>query len=165
MYFLKNLTPQCDWVWEGSLRIPRRYIESFSEKMWFYLKKEKEFLVASKGQKKLPEISILVVGKARAKKYNSQYRKKNYATDVLSFPGEWTWGDLILCDEVIAENARARQVSYREELVYVFLHGILHLYGFDHETSPEDERRMFGLQDRVFNKVMKSMGAKTFVIR
>jgi probable rRNA maturation factor len=161
---MKNGAPHCDWVWEGSLRFPRRYIESFSEKMWFYLKKEKEFLLACQGQKKLQEISILVVRKAPAKKYNSQYRKKNYATDVLSFPGEWTWGDLILCDEVIAENARAHGISYREELAYVFLHGILHLYGFDHESSPEDERLMFGLQDRVFNKVMKSMGARTLVI-
>lgn len=151
----------CDWLWEGSLKAPRRYMQKFSALMWTHLCNERDFARVAKTKRMDLEISVLVVGKRRAKEFNFKYRKRNYATDVLSFPGAGVCGDLVLCDEVIKKNAHLNRVPFREELAYVFLHGVLHLFGFDHETSLEDEKHMLGLQDRVFDKIMRALGSRS----
>ena len=79
-------------------------------------------------------------------------------TDVLSFPmdelrpgreGEQTpaglLGDVVLCPEVAAEQARVAGHSTAEELLLLTTHGILHLLGYDH-AEPEEEKEMFALQ-------------------
>jgi probable rRNA maturation factor len=79
-------------------------------------------------------------------------------TDVLSFPmdeirpgepdtpsGAGVLGDVVVCPEVAADQARAAGHSQVEEMELLTVHGILHLLGFDH-AEPEEEREMFDLQ-------------------
>jgi len=69
-------------------------------------------------------------------KYNNQYRKKNYATDVLSFPSDPPYlGDILLCVDKAQENAASAGYSINRELRILLLHGVLHLLGYDHETD------------------------------
>lgn len=85
---------------------------------------------------------------AEGEALNSQYRHKNYATNVLSFPldapvsvtdDERYLGDLILCQPVLVQEAVAQNKSLRAHTAHLIVHGVLHLLGFDHETSAEAE--------------------------
>ena len=97
------------------------------------------------------------MGVRQAKKVNFTFRQKNYATDVLSFEGDDQniLGELIICPEVVLRQAREHRLSFREELGYMILHGVLHLLGFDHEKSETEAKRMFALQDRIFDKLCR----------
>jgi len=82
-------------------------------------------------------------------------------TDVLSFPmdelrpgregdpaGPGVLGDVVLCPEVAATQARAAGHSTAEEMLLLTTHGILHLLGYDH-AEPDEEKEMFALQRRL----------------
>ena len=74
---------------------------------------------------------------------NRAYRRKDYATDVLSFPAGAppALGDLVIATGVAKRQAREAGQSYQTELRVLALHGLLHLLGYDHE-SPDDGGRM-----------------------
>ncbi|NLF06052.1 MAG: rRNA maturation RNase YbeY [Actinomycetales bacterium] len=107
------------------------------------------------------ELSILMVGPDVMSELHEQWMDEPGPTDVLSFPmdelrpGSETdptpaglLGDVVLCPDVAAEQARAAGHSTAEELLLLTVHGILHLLGFDH-AEPEEEKEMFGLQRRL----------------
>ncbi len=89
---------------------------------------------------------------------NNQYRNKNYPTDVISFAlNEYDnninlIGELYICYEKIVEQAKQYHHSFKREICFLFLHGLLHLLGFDHMTV-EDELIMFNLQDKILSKL------------
>lgn len=140
-----------------ALRCPKKFIYDFVELIRAELRRAKEIPQAQKDRLGL-ELSIVFLPRDAAKKLNANYRGKSYATDVLSFVDEdGALGELILCGEVILENARSRKISYRDELAYVILHGVLHLLHFDHERSKQEEKIMFQLQDRIYNQIARKM--------
>jgi probable rRNA maturation factor len=104
------------------------------------------------------ELSILLVGTAVMTDLHVRYMDEPGPTDVLSFPmdelrpgreGDVTpaglLGDVVLCPEVAAQQARVAGHSTAEELLLLTTHGILHLLGYDH-AEPEEEKEMFALQ-------------------
>ena len=104
------------------------------------------------------DLSILLVGTDVMSELHVQWMDEPGPTDVLSFPmdelrpgreGEQTpaglLGDVVLCPEVAAEQARVAGHSTAEELLLLTTHGILHLLGYDH-AEPDEEREMFELQ-------------------
>ena len=102
-------------------------------------------------------LGVQLVGIRRMKQYNCQFRHKDYATDVLSFPDpDELLGDLIVCPQVVKRNARRYGNTYESELIFVLIHGILHLLGYNH-IQPAERVRMerkerqllihFGYQD------------------
>ncbi|MBO1750697.1 rRNA maturation RNase YbeY [Actinotalea sp. BY-33] len=104
------------------------------------------------------ELSILLVGTEVMTELHVQWMDEPGPTDVLSFPmdelrpgtdGDPTpaglLGDVVLCPEVAAAQARAAGHSTAEELLLLTTHGILHLLGYDH-AEPEEEKEMFALQ-------------------
>jgi probable rRNA maturation factor len=107
------------------------------------------------------ELSILFVDTAAMSELHEQWMDEPGPTDVLSFPMDelrpgrdgdvtppGTLGDVVLCPEVAAEQAKAAGHSTAEELLLLTTHGILHLLGYDH-AEPEEEKEMFGLQRRL----------------
>jgi probable rRNA maturation factor len=101
------------------------------------------------------EVNILIVGSAAARRYNREYRARDYATNVLSFPyepmpGEHSGllGDLVICAPVVAREARAQHKQARDHYAHLTIHGVLHLLGYDHE-SDRDAHRMEALERRV----------------
>ena len=81
-------------------------------------------------------VTIRVVGRAEGRRLNFQYRKKAYATNVLSFPYGKS-GDLVLCHPVIAREARAQGKSARAHYAHLVVHGMLHLRGHAHGKGME----------------------------
>jgi probable rRNA maturation factor len=104
------------------------------------------------------DLSILLVGVDVMSQLHVQWMDEPGPTDVLSFPmdelrpgreGEQSpaglLGDVVLCPDVAAAQARVAGHSTAEELLLLTTHGILHLLGYDH-AEPEEEREMFALQ-------------------
>lgn len=89
------------------------------------------------------EICLRIVDEAEGRALNLQWRGKDYATNVLSFPGAHPpglpadaapalFGDVVLCAPVIAREAVAQGKSVADHWAHLVIHGVLHLRGFDH---------------------------------
>ena len=101
------------------------------------------------------EVNILIVDVEAGRRFNRQYRHKDYATNVLSFPWEPApgersrlLGDLVICAPVVAREAAEQGKRPREHWAHLTIHGVLHLLGHDHET-PAEARRMEALEIRI----------------
>jgi probable rRNA maturation factor len=106
------------------------------------------------------ELSLALIGNAEMRELNAQYRKKDYPTDVLSFPvaGDFgipvrLLGDVVISVEKAAEQAKERRRSLDEEVVTLLIHGILHLMGYDHERSAKDAGIMGRLEKKVWRRL------------
>lgn len=94
------------------------------------------------------QAEVRIVGTAMMKNLNWKYRHKRKATDVLSFPTPSVFrdqghlGDLVICLPTLKSQARELGHSSDRELSVLLVHGILHLLGLDHETSPREARQM-----------------------
>ena len=92
------------------------------------------------------DVSVLLCNNRYIKTLNAEYRKKDEATDILSFPlgekgpdGRYLAGDLVISLDALEENACFFKVSQDEELRRLLVHGILHLSGHDHATNGAGE--------------------------
>lgn len=92
------------------------------------------------------ELSIRIVGLDEGRDLNRQYRHKDYATNVLSFPVELPEGvevpligDLVICAPVVAREAAEQDKSERHHWAHLTVHGVLHLLGYDHIVDAEAE--------------------------
>src|SRR6056297_367501 len=86
------------------------------------------------------EVSIAFVSNQQIKELNNKYRDKNEATDVLSFPiDEEMLGDIIISAQRAAEQSEEYGHSLKRELAYLTVHGMLHLFGYDHHSEKEKE--------------------------
>lgn len=108
------------------------------------------------------ELSVALVTKEEIKKLNEGYRQKIKPTDVLSFceyenteklcdeeEVQVFLGELIICPDVILENAKEDGETFQYAFTYIVAHGILHLLGFDHG------KKMFSLQRKVADDLVK----------
>jgi len=93
-----------------------------------------------------PEISLSFVGDAEIRTLNRKFRKKDKATDVLSFPlreraadGKFYLGDIIISLPTARRQAAEIGHPLERELEYLTIHGFLHLLGYDHDEGHEEE--------------------------
>ena len=93
-------------------------------------------------------VTVAIVSDARVRALNRKFRKKDRATDVLSFPAEEPryLGDVVISSGMATRQARAAGHSLATELRVLALHGLLHLLGYDHER---DDGRMARLERRL----------------
>ena len=101
------------------------------------------------------ELVIVFVERAEGERLNTEFRNKEGPTDVLSFDPieEQSLGELVLCLPVVKKQAEDHDLSFEDETLYLILHGILHLLGYDHERGEAEKKEMFSIQDEVFEKV------------
>lgn len=99
------------------------------------------------GERAQAELSIRVVDAGEGRELNRQYRGKDYATNVLSFPADIPdyvelplLGDLVICAPVVASEAREQGKPAQAHWAHMVVHGVLHLLGYDHEQEAEAER-------------------------
>ena len=109
------------------------------------------------------EISLLICDDAQIQELNKEYREKDYATDVLSFPmsddpyGEGGMlGDIVISLDTAKKQAQEADIAIEREISFLFIHGLLHLMGFDHELGQDEEEEMFTLQEEILLKLVKS---------
>ena len=100
-------------------------------------------------------LSLAFVGKEEMQKLNKKFRKKDKPTDVLSFDLKQAGylGEIIICPDVVKENAKKYGVTAKSEMLKVFVHGILHLCGYDHEKSEKEAEEMEARQEKYLSKV------------
>jgi probable rRNA maturation factor len=101
------------------------------------------------------EVGIALFGEADARRLNREYRRRDYATNVLSFPFEAArgerssmLGDLAICPAVVAREAREQGKRARDHFAHLTVHGTLHLIGYDHEHE-RDAEHMEAIERRV----------------
>lgn len=95
------------------------------------------------------ELSIAIVGPARMRRFNKEYRGQDKPTNVLSFTYDAQHGEIVLCPAVIKPQAKAKQVRFFQELLYLLGHGLLHLKGMDHERSEGEAQQMESLEAKL----------------
>jgi len=103
-------------------------------------------------------IDVIFVDLDEIVRLNS-YRKKDGPTDVLSFNYDQPKlkGEVYVCPDYVKENAKIFNVPFGQELLRVCIHGILHVCGYDHEKSQEDEKIMFEKQEKYLSDFSKSL--------
>ena len=106
-------------------------------------------------RRKPAELSIRIVDTAEGRALNRDYRGKDYATNVLSFPAELPpgfdlplIGDLAICAPVVRREATEQTKRDRDHWAHLTVHGVLHLLGYDHIEDAEAER-MEKLETRI----------------
>ncbi len=102
------------------------------------------------------EISLLITDDETIRQYNKEYRNKDMETDVLSFPMEddVMLGDIAVSFDTAKRQAEEAEINIDREVAFLFIHGLLHLLGYDHEISEEDEAKMFVLQEKILKKLI-----------
>jgi probable rRNA maturation factor len=97
------------------------------------------------------EVTIVFVADAAIKKLNRQFRGKDYATDVLSFPAQQeefeqelktSLGEVVISLDRAAAQAKENGLTFTHEVEQLILHGLLHLCGYDHETDNGEMNRL-----------------------
>lgn len=110
-------------------------------------------------------MSVIFVTPERIHEINRDYRKIDRATDVISFAmqddtsniyieeEEEELGDIFINVQAVKDQAKQYGHSPRREACFLFCHGLLHLFGYDH-MSEEEEKIMFDLQDEILDEVV-----------
>ena len=91
------------------------------------------------------EITVRIVDDQEGQRLNREFRKKDYATNVLTFDymqSPVVMADLVLCAPVVAQEARAQGKTLQAHYAHLLVHGALHAQGWDHETNEEDAEAM-----------------------
>jgi probable rRNA maturation factor len=91
------------------------------------------------------EITVRIVGEEEGRELNKGYRKKDYATNVLTFDYAQepvVMADLVLCAPVVAREAKEQGKTLAAHYAHLLVHGALHAQGWDHETSKADAEKM-----------------------
>ena len=105
------------------------------------------------------DASLIIVGPAKIKSINREYRGLDKETDVISFANidsddydflddRVNLGDIFINADRVVSQAGKYGHSERREFVFLFVHGLLHLFGYDHMDKKEEDV-MFSLQDRI----------------
>lgn len=102
-------------------------------------------------------LSIAFISKPKSKKINNTYRNKNNPTNILSFPLSKKEGEILICPDVVKGELKKFDKNFRELLVFLVIHGCLHLKGMQHSSRMEREEEKYFSS---FNFLMKRKSKK-----
>ncbi len=101
-------------------------------------------LALIKKQTTPPSVVIRIIDEDESRRFNSEYRQRDYPTNVLSFPfeapefvEEHHLGDLLICAQVVNREAREQHKSFPAHWAHMVIHGMLHLQGYDHISEAQ----------------------------
>ena len=133
-------------VWKKNIKRPDYYLKKKFNKLL------KKFKITSNAQ----EVSIFLTNNKKMRQLNLRFRKKNKPTDVLSFPINILkkkigyLGDIAISYEIV--NRRSRNSNFNYEFDKMWVHGYLHLLGYDHKKIKEFEK-MHKLEKNILNYI------------
>ncbi len=101
------------------------------------------------------QITVRFVGAREGKQLNTDFRQKNYATNVLTFAYTQNplFADLVLCMPVVRKEAREQGKQLSDHLAHLLIHGLLHALGMDHEQDKEA-----AVMEALETKILHSLG-------
>ena len=116
---------------------------------------------------KRAHISLLLTNNKKIKYLNKKFRKKNKPTDVLSFPyndkvgkNKFYLGDIIISYNYMNQPKNISNLNFKNKVVKIFIHGFLHLLGFDHKKNSDfnkmqrEENKLFNLLEKKIEKII-----------
>tara|TARA_B100000212_G_scaffold336757_1_gene310546 strand:+ start:208 stop:669 length:462 start_codon:yes stop_codon:yes gene_type:complete len=114
--------------------------------------------------KKKISFSVMLSNNTKIKKLNFFYRKKNKPTDILSFPSydklkisnKTYIGDIIISYNFINKPKSQNIKEFKKKLIKIFIHGFLHLLGFDHKKNSE-YKEMYKEEEYIYKTVIKKL--------
>jgi len=111
-------------------------------------------------------ISVNLVGEDKILELNRKYRNEDKPADVLSFPtqekleiGNWKLkidkdvGDVFICLSIAKNKAKRENITVKEKLARLVVHGFLHLLGHDHDKSKKEAENMFKLEEKILKTI------------
>ena len=117
------------------------------------------------------DVSIALTDDSHIRELNNQYRQKDSATNVLSFPFKdgadqsslsqiqvRELGDIVISLETAQREAVQYNQTFHHRLSWLLIHGLLHLQGYDHERSKDDEKIMFRKEQELLDKINLKRG-------
>jgi len=140
-----------DWLSKRKFLVGRIFFTKLNSAVTRELKIKKDY-----------QVSTNLVGDGLMRKLNKQWRQQNRPTDVLAWPfaeGERVivngrveyLGEIVIDYQQAERQAREHNYSLRAELARLYVHGLLHLLGFDHNT-PSKLKKMKILEDKILKK-------------
>ena len=106
--------------------------------------------------KKLPgEFWVVQITEGKSQELNRMFRRKNCPTNVLSFLYGKDYGEILVCPEVIRREAKEQRNTYKYQMTWMILHGMLHLAGMHHERSRSAAGRVEKLEEKILSKIFK----------
>ena len=136
-------------IWKKKIKQPNYYLKKKFNKLL------NKFKTTSNAQ----EVSIFLTNSEKMRQLNLRFRKKNKPTDVLSFPINIVkkkigyLGDIAISYEIV--NKRAKNSNFNYEFDKMWVHGYLHLLGYDHKKIREFEK-MHKLEKKILNYIEKT---------
>ena len=130
----------------------------------FFKKICRAFPKKYKFSNKKVSLSLLLSNNKNIKKLNKNFRNKNKSTDILSFPlakktsiSKNTYiGDIIISYNFMNKPKSQNIQNFKEKVVKTFIHGYLHLIGFDH-INDKDYRRMISEEEKIYKSVISKI--------
>ena len=121
----------------------------------YFKKKIKKLSTIKTLKKKNFQFTLFLTDKTIIKKLNKKFRKKNKETDVLSFPIKSNFnknykGDIAICYEII--NLRSKKTNFNIEFDKMWIHGLLHLLGYNH-VKFKDYKQMLRKEQDILKRV------------
>lgn len=89
------------------------------------------------------ELSVAIVGASKIRELNRRYRAIDKPTDILSFPLSKTEGEIYICPTLAKKEATKFDRLYENFLLFLFIHGLVHLKGYDHGSRMESIEARF----------------------
>lgn len=101
------------------------------------------------------EVSVLITDNSGIQLLNKKFRKMDRPTDVLSFPmnDEDMLGDVVISKDKVISQSKGFNVTADEELARLFIHGLLHLLGFDHVKGGTQAKKMKAKEEELMQGV------------
>ena len=134
--------------------------QRIKKKNLFFNKIIKIFPKKYRYEKKKISLTVLLSNNKNIRKLNKKFRKKDKATDVLSFPSEKKFnkknsfylGDIIISYEFMNTPKKITNLEFKKKVVKIFIHGFLHLLGYDH-IKLKDFQKMLKEEEKIYKSV------------
>ena len=141
------LTTTLDFISTQSITLP--YFEEVYTETW---------------SQKPKQLGVYLTDSTEGRELNLEARDKDYATNILSYPSdlpafiltempEIPLGELVICHEVVEQQASEQHKTVADHATHLLVHGILHLFGFDHELGQAEQDEMEGFEIAILEKL------------
>lgn len=117
------------------------------------VKKLRQFLPRVFSKKIPKKIIVVEILEAESRKLNREYRGKNKSANTLSFRYGSDYGEILVCPEVIRREAKEQGKTYKYQMTWMVIHGMLHLAEIHHERSRGAAKRVEVLEERILRKL------------